>query len=239
MSLLKKYQKASKQSAKQVLETACTQLDAMDKSYTETFTYPSLSAASVAFGPAATLSSNEAVAKGVAVTLDVLSTLSLQVQTIEQFLHLHIPQMEDGNNFGVTIQLALLKQLSEFQEAVAKHIDTLAGYASARADALEKLKLPSVSKSVTKSTSVTTTDGKQEDKTAESTEEKATESDTTGPAYASRVQAVVAVDVLYYSKAQRAFQSSLSLFLAALDCMDKNQDKLEKPKGSGGFTSMY
>lgn len=215
----------------------------MEASFAGAFPYPSLSAASADFGGSVNLASNDKVSKCVTLALDAMSSMSQDVQTLENFLHLHIPKMEDGNNFGVTVQLALLKELSDVQEAVTKNIDSLAGYASARADALEKLKLPSASKSISKSTSVTTTDGTKEDKVTESTEEKSNESPLSGPTYESRIAAIVAVDTLYYAKAQRALQSVMTLFIAALDFLEKNMDKLEKPKGSGGshsgFHSMY
>lgn len=160
-------------------------------------------------------------------------------RSVEVFIHLHIPKMEDGNNFGVSVQLSMLKQLSEIQEAAGKAIDDLSGYANARAESLSKLSLPSASTSVTKSNSSTTTDGKKEEKTSETTEEKKSSSESSGPAFESRVAALVETDTLYYSKAQRAFQSVMTLYMGALDFMDKNKDKLEMPKGSGGSHSGY
>ena len=214
----------------------------MESSFKTAFPYPSLSAASLEFGASATMALNEQVASCVSLALDALSSMSQDGQTLENFLNLHIPKMEDGNNFGVTVQLSALKQLSDLQAGVSKEIDSLAGYASARADALEKLKLPSSSKSVSKSTSVSTTDGKKEEKTTETTDEKSDES-FGGAVKESRIAAVVACDTLYYSKAQRAMQSVMSLYIASLDFMSKNMEKLEKPKGSGGshsgFSSMY
>jgi urease gamma subunit len=136
-----------------------------------------------------------------------------------------------------------LKEITDLQEKAKSRIEELAGYANARADALEKLKLPSASSSVTKSVSTGTTDGKKEDKTSESTEDKTTTNDSSGVAYASRVAALIACDVLYYAKAQRAFQSIMTAYAGMLDFLDKNQEKLERPKGSGGshsgFASMY
>jgi hypothetical protein len=225
------------------MDSSIAKLDSLETAFAGAFPYPSLSAASADFSGSVTMASNDKVSKGVSLALDSLSSMSQDAQTMENFLHLHIPKMEDGNNFGVTVQLSLLKELSDVQEAITKHIDSLAGYANARADALDKLKLPSSSKSVTKSSSVTTTDGTKEDKVSDSTEEKSSENETSGPGYESRVAAVVAVDTLYYSKAQRALQSVMTLFIASLDFMNKNMDKLEMPKGSGGshqgFHSMY
>ena len=229
-----------------ILKGSVETLDALESAYAENFPYPSLSAASSDF--AATLdvksSTNAKASKAVTITLDAIDAMSQDLQTIETFIQLHIPKMEDGNNFGVTVQLALAKQISDLQELSKKSIEELAGYNGARADAVEKLKLPSTSTSVTKSTSTGTTDGKKEDKTSEATEEKTTTNDGPGnSAYDSRVAALVSVDMLYYAKAKRAYQACMTMYVATLDFLDKNKEKLEKPKGSGGshsgFSSMY
>jgi hypothetical protein len=227
-----------------VLEDGIGKIESLEAAFSECFPYTSLSAASADFSSLdVTADKNEKVAKAVTTVLDAITSITQDSQTVATFLHLHIPKMEDGNNFGVTVQLSLLKEISDLQEAVTKGVDDLSGYHSARAEALSKLSLPSTSGSVTKSTSVTTTDGKQEDKTSETKEEKKATNDTSGPVYAARVSALVAVDTLYYAKAQRIFQSNLTLYLATLDFFDKNKDKLEMPKGAGGarasFHSMY
>ena len=141
-------------------------------------------------------------------------SISTDARALEVFLNMHIPKMEDGNNFGVTVQLSMLKQLSEIQEAAGKAIDELSGYYNARAESLSKLNLPSVSTAVTKSTSSTTTDGKKEEKSSESKEEKKSSSEMTGPTFESRVASLIATDSLYYSKAQRSFQATMSSYMA-------------------------
>lgn len=247
----KKYKTSSKKNAMKVLDGSVEKFQSMESKFAECFTFPTLSSATSEFVTDNTNNvnvTNEKVSKAVSTTLDAIASVAQDVRTVESFLHLHIPKMEDGNNFGVTVQLSLLKQLSDLQEVITAKIDDLSGYASARADALEKLKLPSTSKSVTKSTSTSTTDGKEEKKTSESTEEKETAGGTDGGvaeqlSLQSRKVALAAVDTLYYSKAERAFQSVLINYMAALDFMDKNKEKLEKPKGSedtrGGYSSMY
>jgi hypothetical protein len=223
-----------------VLDDGVGKLESLEASFTECFPYTSLSAASADFSSlGVNADKNEKVVKAVTTVLDAITSMTQDAQTLATFLHLHIPKMEDGNNFGVTVQLALLKELSDLQEAVTKGVDDLSGYHNARAEALGKLSLPSTSSSVTKSTSVTTTDGTQEDKTCAATEEKKSTNDNSGPVYAARVSALVAVDTLYYAKAQRVFQSNLTLYLAALDFLDKNKDKLEMPKGAGGARAGY
>jgi hypothetical protein len=239
----KKYQTSTKDNAMKILDGAPHKLHNLESTYAESFPYPSLSSASAEFSSIGANSANEKALKAVTTALDVVDSISHDIRTIEKFIRLHIPKMEDGNNFGVTVQLALLKELSELQEACATKIDDLSGYANARAEALGKLNLPSKSETVTKSSTVSTTDGKKEEKNSEATEEKKTTNDITGPVYNSRVAAIVAADTQYYSKAQRAFQSVVTLYIAVLDFLDKNRDRIENPRGSGvvqpPFSSMY
>jgi hypothetical protein len=224
-----------------VVDGGVAKIQALETAFGSSFPYASVSAAMTEFSvqDVSSVEGNAAVNKAVSTTLDAVASMTQDAQTLESFLHLHIPKMEDGNNFGVTVQLALLKEIGELQEAATKILDDLVGYAGARADALEKLKLPSTASSTTKSTSVTTTDGKQEDKTSEVKEEKKSDCDTSNVGYKTRAAALASVDVLYYNKAQRGFQSMLTKYMATLNFMDLNKDKLEKPKGSQGSSSGY
>jgi len=139
------------------------------------------------------------------------------------------------------VQLDLVKKLGEMKETANKAIEALLGYDSARADALGKLNLPSSTSSVTKSSSSTTTDGKKEEKESESKEEKQTSSSSTGPVYESRIGAVVAVDTLYYSKANGILSQTIISLIGVMDFIDKNKEKLVEPKGKSGGSnfSMY
>mmetsp|Transcript_6054 Transcript_6054/g.9470 ORF Transcript_6054/g.9470 Transcript_6054/m.9470 type:complete len:243 (-) Transcript_6054:160-888(-) len=238
MSLLKDFKATGKDQAMQLLESGASNLKAMQKLYEELFPFPKLSAASNDFKSMATTASNEKVAKAVISTLDQVEEVSEMTRKLEYFIILHIPKIEDGGNFGVGVQLDLVKKLGEILEASSKATEDLLGYQNARAEALGKLSLPSTSTTVTKSAGATTTDGKKEEKTSETTEEKQTSS-SLGVSFESRVLAVAAVDTLYYSKARAAFQSCMLNFMSAIDFVDKNKDKLVQPKGSGGSGSSH
>lgn len=229
----------------ELLKGSVKTVEEMQALLPQIFPFPKLSDASASFGGSATSASNDAVSKAVTTTLDAVESLSDTCRTLEYFVQLHVPTIEDGGNFGVGVQLDLLKKLNDVQDAVSKNVDELCGYANARAEALSKLGLPSSSTSVTKTSSTSTTDDKKEDKTSETTEEKESSSPSSGPAYESRLAAVVAVDTLYYSKARKIFHQCLMSYVAAMDFMDKNQDKLLKPRsnnggmGGSGYSSMY
>ena len=232
-----------------VLESGPTKLESLEASFAEAFPYASVSVATTEFAsdPSTVISNplNPFVDSALSKALEGISSISQDVTALTTFLHLHIPKMEDGNNFGVTVQLSLLKQLDDLQDKASTKLEGLLGYAAARADAMDKLKysFPTPStKSLTKSTTTSTSDdGKTEQKATESTEEKSSTTSLASPSVieAARIAAVVAVDTMYYSKAQTALQSIMVLYMAVLDFMDKNKEKLEKPKGSEGSRSSY
>lgn len=88
-----------------VLSGGVAKLDSLQVAYAENFSYPSLSAASAAFSAIdVTTTSNAAVSKAVMTTLDAVDSMSQDAQTLDIFVNLHIPKMEDGNNFGVTVR---------------------------------------------------------------------------------------------------------------------------------------
>jgi len=241
MSMFKKFKNASKAEAMALLDTSSVAVEEMQKIYSELFHYSNLSAATNDFKEFATAATNEKVAKAVTVTLDQVSAQITLLNKLDYFITLHIPTIEDGGNFGVGVQLDLVKKLSELKESSNKATEALLGYDNARAEALGKLNLPSSTQSITKSINVTTTDGKKEEKESESKEEKQSSSSSSGPAYESRVAAVVAVDTLYFSKAIGIWSQNITSFIGVMDFIDKNKEKLIEPKGKSGGSnfSMY
>lgn len=204
-----------------LVEKSVSDIQALQALYAQLFPYAKLSDAQADFKSSAASASNAKVSQTVDSTLDQLETASQTARTLEYFIMLHIPKIEDGGNFGVGVQLDLVKKLGEVQDAIKANIEDLLGYQAARAEALGKLNLPSTSTTVTKSSGSTTTDGKKEEKSSETTEEKQNVSGQSGPAYESRMAAVAAVDTLYYSKAKGHFQTCKSrVFL----CRKKHAD---------------
>lgn len=151
--------------------------------------------------------------------------------------HLCIPKMEDGNNFGVTIQLQALKHINDAQEKLQKQLDEVMKYSSSRADAVEKCKLASASSTTTTTKTDVTSNGTDKEKgetanssTSQTVEQKKVESSHSGMDLAFRQDAVAAVDLMYYSKAKNLFSLALTSLLSTLDFVEKNRDKIEAPK---------
>ena len=221
----------------------------MDASFPTLFPFKTLSEASSALSSGDVLVPNAVLVKALNATSEAVDTTMTACLTMERYVLLTIPKMEDGNNFGVTVQLAALKQMKDDRERLEKVLEELSKYASSRADALEKCKLNSSSSSKTTTASTSNADTKGGEKsgvtssTSSSTEEKTVESANQIAEASFRQQAVWAVDALYYSKARTAFMFALTCYLTAVDFLDKNQEKIAAPKGSTGgrasYSSMY
>mmetsp|Transcript_4983 Transcript_4983/g.8635 ORF Transcript_4983/g.8635 Transcript_4983/m.8635 type:complete len:233 (-) Transcript_4983:65-763(-) len=230
---LKTFQTHAKKEAKSVLDNAVASLEALDAVYKQTFPVDKLSEANKSFQDSNYLMENPVVVGAISASQDAIAQALTDIKTIHDFIVLHIPQMEDGNNFGVTVQLAAVKNLSETSEALQKSLDELPKYYSTRADAMDKLNLPSETESESKKE-------EKEGDTAKTTTTKEWKK-SGGKQDAHRVQAVYAVDVQFYASAKKAFRAVHSAYIANLDFCLKNKDKLEMPKGSGGggYSSMY
>ena len=217
----------------------------------ELFPHPSLSAVSSQYADPALITKNAGLDATIAKTLDALNEISTNLVALEKYITLNIPQMEDGNNFGVTVQMSAQQHLTQVQDDLVKDMEDLLKYKASRADALEKCKMPSSSTTVSTTVSEsqskgkTTKDGDQESndhKTAK--ESKTTETgQTESPEIMLRGEAVQAVDVMYYGRAKAALRYGLLGYMNVLNFFDLNQDKIDKPKGSrgssGAYSSMY
>jgi len=248
--MFKNFKNDSKSEAMKLLDSSVAMVKDMQDICSEIFHYDKLSEASSDFEEFADVAVNEKVGKAVRITLDLTASLTTMLEKLDYFITLHIPTIEDGGNFGVGVQLDLVKKLGEFKESANKSMEALLGYQNARAEALGKLNLPSSTLSVTKSTINTITksstdgdssDEKRETKENETREDKNSGSSLSGPVYESKLAAVVAVDTLYFFKASAIVSQNITSFIGVMDFIDKNREKLIEPKGQSGGSnfSMY
>lgn len=228
------HQTYSRTAAQKLKNNALSFLEELDKAYAQHFSVTKLSDVTASFASQNLVKQNPVVISALSASTDAVSQALDDLGILEDYITLHIPQMEDGNNFGVTVQLSALKELKDSSEALNKLLDEMSKYYSSRADAMDKLQLPN--ETVSQSTKEEN-DGKE----AKTTTTKETKS-SSGTAEFHRTQAVYAVDTLYYSTAKKAFRAVKSTYVANVDFLLKNQDKLEAPKGESGgsnFSSMY
>ena len=162
------------------------------------------------------------------------------VQVLERYIALHIPQMEDGNNFGVTVQLTVSKFLKETREEWLKHLEKVPSYYSSTADASEKCVARKSTSSETKTlTEVNSTGGKDGDENKSSTV-TVQESKTTGEDIdkAARKKHLDSLNTQTFISMKSALTDCMTSYLSILDNMEKNVAKLTSPKGSSGGNSM-
>ncbi|GKY92026.1 hypothetical protein MPSEU_000174200 [Mayamaea pseudoterrestris] len=238
----------SKQAVTNLLTQAPFEVPKLQAAYDQYFPNEPLSVTRQSLTKAGS-SRNAALEETLTTTLDAVDMVLTTMGTVERFIHLSIPKMEDGNNFGVTIQLQALKHINDSQEKLQKQLEELVKYYATRADAVEKCKLPSTSSTMTTTKVEANASGTDKEKgdtanssTSQTVEQKKVESSSTASELVFRQDAVVAVDVLFYSKAKNLFSLALTSLLSALDFVQKNQEKIEAPRGKNtgtAYSSMY
>jgi len=181
-------------------------------------------------------------------TLALSETLSV-IQKVERFITLHIPQMEDGNNFGVTVQMTISKALKEVRESLVKKMDFIPSYYNSRADLLDKFGLPKTVVSTTKTESKSDVKGGKDGDEAKQSCTEVTENKTTGSVLDldrklyNRFMALVKLDVNCYVNVRMGLVECRDSLTMILDNVEKNMEKLSSPKGSNGYggnsMSMY
>lgn len=186
---------------------------------------------------------NPSLAPAIDACLDLISSTIDEIQILERFIMLHTPQMEDGNNFGVTVQMMVQKALVDSRNKLTNTVTDLPIYYSSRADAVDQLGLQKVSVSTTKTKSASeATGGKDgdENKTSSST---VTEEKTSGKAELDdkmvfRLKHIASLDVMCYFELKNGLVQCRDMFLMILDTIEKNKSKLSSPKGASGGNSM-
>jgi hypothetical protein len=97
---------------------------------------------------------NSSISKAIPEVRDAIALCTANVQSLEAFIMLALPAMEDGGNFGVSIQLEVLKALKETRESWSKLLaEEFVTYYDARASAVEKF---GIEKATTSSTTTST-----------------------------------------------------------------------------------
>ena len=189
---------------------------------------------------------NAHLATAIPLTRDAICTCIANVQALEGWILLALPAMEDGGNFGVSVQMGVLKIMEEAREAWAKAMDEVVKYYDARANALEKLGIEkSTSTTTTTKTQMESTGGKEgvEEEEKKLTTTTVQETKTSGVTPETpltvlwgyhRVRHVISLDVQMYAMLQMSLRQVLNLYASVLDSVEKNYAKLAFPKGREG-----
>lgn len=238
------YRKKSAKDAKSILDSGVATLDALTSSLAAmphkgaNAMSQAESAFVAAFSGGNVEQANGVVDAAYAVTRDALCMGAENVRVLERFVGLHVPQMEDGNNFGVGVQMTFAKLLKEEREKMEKSLGETSKYYSSRADAIDKFShLPKVTSTETKSSSKSNATGgkdgdEKKESSASSTEEKTCKSDG-GKVNVHRVKALAALDAQMYVELVSSLHTMMDGYVVILDNLSKNWDKLENPRGKG------
>jgi len=171
---------------------------------------------------------------------DLSTTVTTNFLAIEKFISLNFPPIEDGNNFGVSVQLSIMKMIGESRKEIGVQCGSIgASYFDSRANCVDKVGLKKKSISATSSTSEsksTTTkagENEAEEKTSSST---STEEKESGPDAVDdyRMYHLLAIDLKAYNDAKTALSKLINEYCSVVDNVEKNYEKLTAPKGSSG-----
>ena len=180
---------------------------------------------------------NDTVSQALFAVRDEVAGAISNIATIERFIALSTPAMEDGNNFGVTVQMMVAKYAKEVREDLTKIIDSLPAYFDARAGAYEKMPTVPTKSSTSTNSSTTSSGGKDGDEKKESSSTSAEEKKNLRTCM-DRANHVVAIDVNYYFKIKAALGTLTDNYAVLIDNLNKNFDKISAPKGTGGSNSL-
>jgi hypothetical protein len=206
---IKNYQTTAKSAAHDLIAKSPVVLEALQTTFRQHFPHSSVSAVTQLFTTNDN-NSNPQCEMAIAAALDASDSVLQALAILERYITLTVPKMEDGGNFGVSVQLNAIKVLADATKKIEDGTEELYKYASARADAMEKCKThPSVSTTKTSTAVTTTSTGNDSEKgdtqnnaNTQTNEEKTVESQTDTIEAAWRKQAVTMVDVRFYGKAK-------------------------------------
>lgn len=186
-------------------------------------------------------SSNPLLSTSIPASRDAIYIALSHVEIIRRFITLHIPKIEDGNNFGVGIQLTLTERISKVMEGWAADLAKIPTYYSERSGCEEKLGLEKVSTSeTTTSSEIKSTGGKDGDeaKTSDSSAKETKVVKSKPVPDVSCVKALIAKDVQFYAELRSAVVKVSDQYMFLMDAMEKNKDKISAPKGEGRGNAM-
>jgi len=237
-SKMNTYKEATAKTVEALLSSGANDIDKIELSITELFPISEWTKAEEAFEKELSnelRGANSTVAKTIPVLHDTLIQGISNVLAIERWISMNIPIMEDGNNFGVGIQMTINEAMKKKRECWTKKLDAIPSYYSSRADAVDKLGLPKATKSESKTeTKSDSTGGKDGDQSTTSTTIVKKEENDEGFLQSNhfRLKHLVSIDVQFYASARLTMIDFLNDYMTILDALEKNKEKLTAPKGS-------
>jgi len=153
------------------------------------------------------------------------------LKSLEMWLLLKVPEVSDGNNFGVDVQNFVLGEIKTLRAEVAAMLDCGSTYHGAKAAILEKLVKPT-----TKTVDEESKTEKEGDKTTvkQSKTEKASSKEE--PPLLDYVMQAAAVDVKEYHACFMRLTDMRNAYVKVNLLYSKNRKRLADPRGDGEGT---
>ncbi|CAM9903251.1 unnamed protein product [Scytosiphon promiscuus] len=175
---------------------------------------------------------NEAMSALLSAVRDEVAQALNGLLALKRWIRVQVPKIEDGNNFGVSVQLDVAKGIDELTSPVASSLGELPGYFESRATAWDKIRKKTSTESKTSTSASKDTGGKDGDssKTSESSskEEKTSES-TSSPDSSNHL---IALDIKWFVSLHHILLKARDSLVCAADMIEKNMEKLVRPKGT-------
>lgn len=179
---------------------------------------------------------NEAVASLSNTTRDQAAQTIGDLKALDMWLSIKTPEVADGNNFGVDVQMYVAGELKKLRDELAGALAVVDTYHTSRAGSLDKIVHPTT---VTKDKTTTEdkeTGGKDGDRTTkkETTMEKATSKSE--PHLPDHVKAVASLDAKQYTTCYMHLVDIRNAYVKANLMVSKNKKRLLDPRGDGEGT---
>uniref|UniRef100_A0A7R9U5D0 Proteasome activator PA28 C-terminal domain-containing protein n=1 Tax=Pinguiococcus pyrenoidosus TaxID=172671 RepID=A0A7R9U5D0_9STRA len=200
------------------------------------YQFGTLAEAETAFANAKDASTNTSVTEALSLCKTVLAECLNCLAVVKRWVQLHVPQIEDGNNFGVQIQYEVTKSLTERAKELKTLLDELHKYPSERV-ALLKDVVPTASATSTNTTGHSESKGGEKDETKDTSSTSNEETVTTPSPLDDSVAAVAALDARWYYHTYYVLMECCTVQYTMIDVVAKNREKIEFPKGKS--SSMY
>lgn len=185
---------------------------------------------------AAEPATNDVVVNLVAYARAELATFVQTMRKIECFIYLKCPQAEEGNNFGVQLQMTLIKETSDKLAKAKECMDKLADYHKERASLWKDVAVKSTVENISSQTEVVDdeTKGAEVTKTSKASRKDHSETKLATPKpLPDGIASIAAFDVAWYHNVIWALELVLYSYISCFSFINKNRSKLERPKGDG------
>jgi len=144
------------------------------------------------------------------------------------WLFIKVPEVSDGNNFGVDVQNFVMTELKGLRTEITAMLDCVSAYHAAKAAVLEKVVKPKT-KTVDEE-SKTETEGDKTTVKSSKTEKVASKEEPPLPDY---VKQAAAIDVKEYHACYLRLTDIRNAYVKAHLLYSKNAKRLADPRGDG------